>query len=89
MAVCKHATYRGTVQGVGFRNTTQRLAERFSVAGYVRNLPNGDVEVVAQGEPNDVEEFLRAVSGRMADYIVEARVEDEAPGNFQGFRVRY
>ena len=89
MAVCKHAYYRGRVQGVGFRYTTQRLAERFPVTGFVRNLPNGDVELVAQGEPDQVEEFLAAVAGRMADYIDETQVRDESPGNYADFDVRH
>jgi len=89
MAVCKHAYYSGRVQGVGFRYTTERLAERFPVTGYVRNLPNGDVEVVAEGEPEQVEAFLGAVAGRMVNYIAQARVQDEPPGGYQDFTVRY
>ena len=89
MAVCKHAIYSGRVQGVGFRYTTERLAERFPVTGYVRNLPNGDVEVVAEGQPQQVEAFLAAVAERMANYIAQSRVQDEMPGGYQEFTVRY
>src|SRR5262245_52136989 len=85
MAVCKHATYSGRVQGVGFRYTTERLAEQFPVMGYVRNLRNGDVEVVAQGEPQQVDAFLTALARRIANYIVHSRVQDETPGDYQDF----
>jgi len=46
MMVCKLVRYRGCVQGVGFRYTARRLAEGFPVAGYVRNLSSGEVELV-------------------------------------------
>ena len=48
MTVCKQVRYSGQVQGVGFRYTAQRLAEGYAVSGYVRNLPEGDVELVAE-----------------------------------------
>jgi acylphosphatase len=73
---------------VGFRYTAQHLAESFPVAGYVRNLTNGDVELVAQGSAEPVEAFLAALERRMAGYIEETTVRDEPPGNYQGFRVR-
>ena len=49
MTVCKHAYYSGRVQGVGFRFTAQHVAEGFAVAGFVRNQPDGTVEVLAEG----------------------------------------
>ena len=45
----------GKVQGVGFRMYTQRQAQQLGVRGYVRNLANGDVEIVALGENERVE----------------------------------
>jgi acylphosphatase len=88
MIVCKHVQYRGRVQGVGFRYTAQRLAADFAVAGYVRNLPNGDVELVAEGSTEQVEAFLTRIERRMTDYISETTVQDETPGGYQGFRIR-
>jgi acylphosphatase len=87
--VCKHVVYTGQVQGVGFRYTAQHVAEGFAVAGYVKNLPDGSVELVAQGEADPVDAFLRAISKRMSGYIERADVRDETPGNFQGFRIRH
>ncbi len=87
--VCKHVLYSGRVQGVGFRYTVQHLAERFPVAGYVRNLPSGQVELVAEGPVDQVELFLAAVADRMAEYIDASAVKEEMPAGHKGFRIRY
>ena len=77
--VCKRVHYWGTVQGVGFRMTTKRIAARFAVVGYVRNLADGQVEVVVQGDKAEVERFLGAVAGRMVSYIQGHRIDDAGP----------
>ncbi len=87
--VCKHVRYSGHVQGVGFRYTAQSLAARYPVAGYVRNLPDGDVELVAEGEPGSVNEFLAAVARRMGEYITGTAVTDAPPAGHPGFHVRH
>jgi acylphosphatase len=87
--ICKQVIYTGEVQGVGFRYTTQHVAEGFAVAGYVKNLPDGSVELVAQGQAGEVDAFLRAVANRMAGHIDRADVQDHTAGNFQGFRIRH
>jgi acylphosphatase len=87
--ICKRVCYRGQVQGVGFRYTAQHVAEGFAVVGYVRNRPDGTVELVAQGETEQVEAFLRALAARMAGYIQRADVQDQPPGHYQDFRIRY
>jgi acylphosphatase len=87
--VCKHVRYSGHVQGVGFRYTAQSLAARRPVAGYVRNLPDGDVELVAEGEPGAVDQFLAAVASRMGEYITTTNVRDIAPAGHSGFHVRH
>ena len=84
----KHVLYAGRVQGVGFRQTTLELSERFTVAGYVRNLPTGEVELVAQGEPTEVELFLAALDRRMAACIRSRQVTDTAPSDYDGFDIR-
>jgi acylphosphatase len=89
MAVCKHVTYSGHVQGVGFRYAVQNLAEDFPVKGFVRNLPSGQVELVAEGEPGPVEAFLAAVERRMADYIQQKSERDGDSCGYHGFRIRY
>jgi len=84
------ATFSGTVQGVGFRYTACRVAEAFDVAGYVRNLPDGDVEVVAEGEQGEIDRFLEQLGRQMRGYIVRM-TQQTAPhqAEFQGFRVRF
>jgi acylphosphatase len=89
MMVCKRVYYSGRVQGVGFRYTAQRVAENFAVVGFVRNLPNGAVELMAEGSPEQVDAFLSAVGQSMAGYIEQTRVEDKPPRNFPDFRVQY
>jgi acylphosphatase len=89
MTVCKRVYYSGRVQGVGFRYTAERLAQGFRVAGHVRNLPGSDVELVAEGPPDQVEAFLQAVAGRMADHIRRAAVHDEPPEGRAGFEIRH
>ena len=84
--------YAGRVQGVGFRFTAARLAPGFGVSGSVRNLPDGRVELEAQGEPESVRGFLDAIRGELGSKIHRADesslpvVPDESPGDFQ---IRY
>jgi acylphosphatase len=65
------------VQGVGFRATTERMAQRFAIAGYVRNLQDGTVELVAHGSTAEVDRFLAAVAQRFASFI--ERTDDADP----------
>ena len=87
--VRKRVLYSGRVQGVGFRYTTQGLAAGYAVAGYVRNLAGGEVELVVEGEADVVAAFLAAVAERMADYITATTVRDAAPTGQQGFHIRH
>jgi acylphosphatase len=89
MTVCKRVTYSGRVQGVGFRFTAQHLAAGYRVDGHVRNLPDGDVEVVAEGEADEVERFLTAVAARMAPNIERSSAHDEPSAGRRGFHIRH
>jgi acylphosphatase len=89
MTICKHVYYSGRVQGVGFRYAAQGVASQFAVAGYVRNLANGDVELVAEGVGEQVEGFLAALGRCMAGYIERTNIQDVTPGGHQGFRIRH
>jgi acylphosphatase len=53
--------YEGWVQGVGFRYTCKRLAQGYEVCGWVRNLPDGRVELQCSGELGEVDGFLNAI----------------------------
>jgi acylphosphatase len=85
------AYFSGMVQGVGFRYTTARLARDYpSVAGFVRNLPDSRVELLAEGEPIDVKAFLQAIQARMAPYIRSIRQCKSLPtGEFNDFRITH
>ncbi|GBD35497.1 Acylphosphatase [bacterium HR36] len=85
----KHVWYSGHVQGVGFRYTAHRLAQRYGVAGFVRNLRDGRVELVAEGQPSEVEAFLNAVSQAMAGYITHQETVCESPEGLTHFRIAY
>ncbi len=83
--------FSGTVQGVGFRFTAERLARRFQVTGFVRNLDDGRVEVVAEGEEDELTGLLQAVrESGMKYYIRDAEVHwSEAHETFTGFKITY
>ncbi len=81
--------YRGRVQGVGFRAITRDIAENFDVAGYVQNLANGSVRVVAEGETEVLTEFTAAIHRRLGRYIAgEESVAGPATGEFEDFEIR-
>ena len=79
----------GRVQGVGFRYTTAGLARDCGVRGYVRNLSNGSVELVAQGADGDIDRLLARLAEHFAGYIESQTSEDYGEGEpFAGFEVR-
>ena len=61
--------FRGRVQGVGFRVTAQEIAHNYGLTGTVRNLPDGNVELIAQGIRKDLDEFVEAVTERFRKNI--------------------
>jgi acylphosphatase len=86
----RRVTYSGRVQGVGFRYTTVSVARQFPVTGYVQNLRDGRVVVLAEGEGADLERFLADLSSTMRSCIREIQTETlAATGEFQGFSVRF
>jgi acylphosphatase len=83
-------TYRGNVQGVGFRYTACRVAGNYDLTGYVRNLPDGGVEILAEGDIAQIDLFLADVTQRFSGFI-RTQTQQTAPygGSFESFGVRY
>ena len=82
--------FNGRVQGVGFRYTTQDLARNFEVVGYVRNLPDGRVELVAEGELAEIDKLLNVIAEKMEGFV-KSRTDFDSPatGEFKSFGIRH
>jgi acylphosphatase len=65
------AVIKGNVQGVGFRATAKLFADRSKLTGFVRNLPDGTVELCAQGEKLQLEKLLAELKREFSSYIGE------------------
>jgi acylphosphatase len=88
-AICRAAYFSGRVQGVGFRFTVYHLARGFPVAGFVRNLPDGRVELVAEGLQDQVDRFTEAIKQEMRGLVADVEVRDQpATGTYRRFEIR-
>ncbi len=86
----RHVIYHGRVQGVCFRMISRELSQNFQVVGYVRNLPDGTVELEAEGEAPEVERFLRAIGSEFEGNIRNIDVNDIAPRDGEStFQITY
>lgn len=82
--------FLGRVQGVGFRYTAHNLASQFDVAGYVRNQPDGSVELVVEGPDDQMDGLVEAIQQRMEGFIRRTTVQvSPATGQFAGFSIRH
>ena len=82
--------YSGRVQGVGFRYTTQRIASQFQVAGFVKNLGDGRVELVMEGAKDELGAVMDRITETMGDHIHNAVVKKSpATNEFSGFTIRH
>jgi acylphosphatase len=80
--------YRGQVQGVGFRFTARQAAQNFAVTGFVRNLPDGRVELVAEGETGELDRVLAEIAKVMRGYIGKTETRQlPATGEFDSFEI--
>ena len=83
-----HVYYSGRVQGVGFRFTAQDLAHELGVTGWVKNLGDGRVELLACAEEEVLKDFLAKIRRYFSQYIRDEDVEwQEAEGEFKEFGI--
>lgn len=82
--------YAGHVQGVGFRWCVQNIAMQYDVAGYVRNIPEQQVEVVLEGRSEDINQIARTIQTKMGSFIRETRSSEAPPTHkFDDFSIQY
>ena len=86
-----HLLISGDVQGVGFRHATRQCARPLGVVGWVRNLPTGQVEVVAEGEPGPLDRLIDwAKVGPRSARVDDVQIEwAEATGEFGEFSIAH
>lgn len=86
----RRVLYRGRVQGVGFRYTAQRIAQQHAVTGFVKNLRDGRVELIAEGSRDELDRLLTEIAAAMEGNIQETDVQNvAATGQFRAFEVRF
>jgi acylphosphatase len=74
--VAKHIIFIGRVQGVGFRFTAYHIANRHKLNGFVRNLMDGTVEMLVQGQPDDMDNCVKDLQDTFAGYLRETQIEE-------------
>ena len=85
-----HLFYTGRVQGIGFRYTVADIASQKKVSGWVKNLSDGRVEILAEAEEDVLVNLLEYVSGHFSRYIKDSVVEwQPASGQFRDFQVQF
>ena len=76
----KHIIFIGRVQGVGFRFTAHRIANRHFLTGFVRNLYDGTVEMLAQGQASDIDACIAEIKETFGRYVIDTKITD-LPGD--------
>jgi acylphosphatase len=80
--------YAGRVQGIGFRVNAQQIARRYAVTGFVRNLPDGRVHLIAEGAADQVLQLLEDIADSMAGNITTTETNSGlATGKYSGFSI--
>jgi len=88
--VAKRIIFTGRVQGVGFRFTSYHLANRHKLNGFVRNLPDGTVEMVVQGQSDDIDGCIKDLQDSFAGYIRDTQVEEiPSEAKYTDFKITF
>ena len=86
----RHVIFIGRVQGVGFRITALRMAQRHQLTGFVRNLPDGTVEMFAQGPAQDIDGCIQDIKEYFGDYLRETRIQEiPTDPKYRDFRISF
>ncbi len=84
-----HVYYAGQVQGVGFRFTVESAANELGIFGWVKNLPGGGVEIVAEGEETALKELLFKINLVFSRYIINTETKWLSPtGQYNSFAIK-
>ena len=87
---CKHIVFSGQVQGVGFRFTVFHTANRYGLAGYVRNVHDGNVEMIVQGPAKDISNCLSDIKKFFAGYITDTAIAEIAlDPEYEDFKITF
>lgn len=88
--IAKRVIFEGRVQGVGFRYTVKDLARGFEVCGWVKNLPEGSVELHVMGEQDEVESFIKEIAEESTvAHHIQNQTAEKIPllENCKGFKI--
>jgi len=89
MQTAKFIVFSGQVQGIGFRYTAHRIAVRYNLTGYVRNTPDGKVEMHAQGHPDNINDCITDIKETFASYIRNVDTKDVSScSDYDSFMIR-
>ena len=78
-------SFRGRVQGVGFRFISAQIAKDFVVAGFVRNEPDGSVWLEVEGDRREIDSFIAKLKTQMSNNIVSCEMSESKPKGFKDF----
>jgi len=86
----KHIVFSGRVQGVGFRFTVLNIANRYMLKGIVRNLPDGTVEMIAQGSAEDIDSCIEDIKESFGGNVRETRVQETCYNlQYEDFKITF
>ena len=84
------AFFAGMVQGVGFRFTARDLADRYRIKGWVANLSDGRVKLVAQGSQKELNNFLYDLREKFKNQIVDFQLQEkESLEDYNSFQIKF